>query len=394
MSLIFRDREKLTPRYIPQTLPHREGEVSFLSSFYRDVLEYPSRSHLRAVQIVGAVGSGKTAVARLFGERFEAEARKMKVDLKHVYVNMKLHGASKVILYRHLVRQAAPEAYSSSLSSEELLYTLIKYLKDGRKYLLLTLDEIDYYVKHTEDSSVLYEISRLEEFLEPGETTNVLGVTFIARGREFHKLLDEGILSSLGRIVLEFKPYSFSQLVDILESRVREAFNPNVVSQDLVEYVAEIVSKPPVNGDVRYALDILQYSGNLAEYEGYDRITPEHVRKVLNITYPTVTDEDIYYLPEKDKIVLLGLARVLKDSGKPYASLKDIRMSCGIVCEEFNFKPLSSEDVENCVDDLQDRGIVEIRSLKSIGLNGVPAESLEQFLENLMTRLGSGLSGA
>ena len=292
------------------------------------------------------------------------------------------------------VRQAAPEAYSSSLSSEELLYTLIKYLKDGRKYLLLTLDEIDYYVKHTEDSSVLYEISRLEEFLEPGETTNVLGVTFIARGREFHKLLDEGILSSLGRIVLEFKPYSFSQLVDILESRVREAFNPNVVSQDLVEYVAEIVSKPPVNGDVRYALDILQYSGNLAEYEGYDRITPEHVRKVLNITYPTVTDEDIYYLPEKDKIVLLGLARVLKGSGKPYASLKDIRMSCGIVCEEFNFKPLSSEDVENCVDDLQDRGIVEIRSLKSIGLNGVPAESLEQFLENLMTRLGSGLSGA
>jgi len=394
MSLIFRDREKLTPRYIPQTLPHREGEVSFLSSFYRDVLEYPSRSHLRAVQIVGAVGSGKTAVARLFGERFEAEARKMKVDLKHVYVNMKLHGVSKVILYRHLVRQAAPEVYSSSLSSEELLYTLIKYLKDGRKYLLLTLDEIDYYVKHTEDSSVLYEISRLEEFLEPGETTNVLGVTFIARGREFHKLLDEGILSSLGRIVLEFKPYSFSQLVDILESRVREAFNPNVVSQDLVEYVAEIVSKPPVNGDVRYALDILQYSGNLAEYEGYDRITPEHVRKVLNITYPTVTDEDIYYLPEKDKIVLLGLARVLKGSGKPYASLKDIRMSCGIVCEEFNFKPLSSEDVENCVDDLQDRGIVEIRSLKSIGLNGVPAESLEQFLENLMTRLGSGLSGA
>ena len=110
MSLIFRDREKLTPRYIPQTLPHREGEVSFLSSFYRDVLEYPSRSHLRAVQIVGAVGSGKTAVARLFGERFEAEARKMKVDLKHVYVNMKLHGVSKVILYRHLLTLSTAEA--------------------------------------------------------------------------------------------------------------------------------------------------------------------------------------------------------------------------------------------------------------------------------------------
>ena len=65
---------------------------------------------MRAVQIVGAVGSGKTAVTRLFGERFEAEARKMKVDLKHVYVNMKLHGASKVILYRHLLTLSTAEA--------------------------------------------------------------------------------------------------------------------------------------------------------------------------------------------------------------------------------------------------------------------------------------------
>jgi len=121
MGLIFKDREKLTPRYIPSYLPHREDQIGLLWGFFRD--------SLKTVQIIGGVGSGKTAVTRLFGDRFEAEAKKARVDLKHVYVNLKLHGRSRVILYRYLVQQAAPEAYSTSLSAEELLYELVRYLR-------------------------------------------------------------------------------------------------------------------------------------------------------------------------------------------------------------------------------------------------------------------------
>ncbi|MBC7091401.1 MAG: AAA family ATPase [Nitrososphaeria archaeon] len=391
MCALFKDREKLTPRYIPANLPHRNDEVNFLNSFFRESLTYPSKSHLKTVQIVGAVGSGKTAVARLFGDRFESEARRQNVNLKNIYINLKLHGDSKVILYRHLTRQVAPEIYSTSLSAEELLYNLIKFLKEYRRYLVLTLDEIDYFIKRTQDSDIFYDMSRLEEFIEPGETSNFLGIIFIARGREFQKLLDEAALSSLGNIVLEFKPYTYNQLIDILEERVKEAFNPGTVPLEIIEFVADITSKPPVKGDVRYALDILLYSGNLAEYEGYDRILPEHVRKVVNITYPTITEEDIYYLPEKDKIVLLSIAKLLKNDRKPYTSLKEIRQSCAILCEQLKLKQMSTEEIENSVDDLHDRNIIEIKSLSSIGITGIPVEALDQFLENLMKRLESGL---
>ena len=129
MGLIFKDREKLTPRYIPSHLPHREDQIGLLWGFFRDSLSAPAETHLKTVQIIGGVGSGKTAVTRLFGDRFEAEAKKARVDLKHVYVNLKLHGRSRVILYRYLVQQAAPEAYSTSLSAEELLYELVRYLR-------------------------------------------------------------------------------------------------------------------------------------------------------------------------------------------------------------------------------------------------------------------------
>ncbi|MEM2154451.1 MAG: AAA family ATPase [Nitrososphaeria archaeon] len=393
MCGLFRDKEKLTPRYIPTNLPHRDSEVSFLNTFFRESLSYPSRSHLKTVQIIGSVGSGKTAVARLFGDRFEGEARRQNVELKHVYINLKLHGDSKVILYRHLIRQVAPEVYSTSLAAEELLYHLIKFLKERRKYVILTFDEIDYYIKHTEDSEIFYDMSRLEEFFEPGETSNFLGIIFIARGRDFYKLLDEATLSSLGSIVLEFKPYTYNQLVDILESRVKEAFYPGAAPLEIIEFVADITSKPPVRGDVRYALDLLLYSGNLAEYEDYDRILPEHVRKVVGITYPTITEEDIFYLPEKDKIVLLSIAKLLKNVRKPYATLKEIRQYCAMLCEQLKLKQMNIDEIEHCIEDLHDRNIVEIKSLSAIGISGIPVEALDQFLENLMKRLESGLVG-
>jgi cell division control protein 6 len=395
-GLIFKDREKLTPRYIPPTLPHREEYIGRLHSFFRDALASPSQVHLRSIQIIGSVGCGKTAVTRLFGDRLQAEARRLRIDLNHIYINLMLHGHSRVVLYRYLVQQAAPEAYSASLSAEELLYQLVKYLRERGRYLLITLDEIDYFIKHTREPDVIYDITRLEEISEPGVPSNVIGVVFTARSREFYKVLDEAALSTLGRIPLEFQPYTWEQIVDILDHRVKEAFQPRVVSSDVLEYVADITAKPPVNGDMRYALDLLLYSGNLAEYEGAAAVTPEHIRRVVSATNPSITEEDIANLPEREKLVLLGVVRALKTSGRrgrPYTSLKEIRLSTGVVWEEYRLKPLGVDEIEECVQDLHDRGIVEIKSLTSIGISGVPTEALDRFLDTLIERLKSGING-
>jgi len=391
MGLIFKDREKLTPRYIPPTLPHREGEIRLLRGFFKDSLSAPSETHLKTVQIIGEVGSGKTAVTRLFGDRFEEEASKARIDLRHVYVNLKLHGRSRVILYRYLVQQAAPEVYSTSLSAEELLYELVRYLMSKRRFILLTMDEIDYFIKHAREPDVIYDLTRLEEVAEPGTPCNVFGVIFTARSKDFHRDLDQAALSTLGRLPIEFKPYTASQILDILEMRVEEAFKPGAVSSEVIEYVADLTASKPINGDLRYALDLLLYSGNLAENEGCERVTAEHIRRVLNITHPSVTDEDVVSLPEQEKIVLLGVARALKLSGGPYTSLKDVRAATAMVCEEHKLKPLSADDVDDAVEDLYIRGIVDIKSLGAIGLSGVPAEALSRFLDALVQRLESGL---
>lgn len=391
--MIFKDRETLTPRYIPASLPHREEEIDMLRGLFTGVLTHPSQVHMRIAQIVGGVGSGKTAVARLFGDQLEEEAKRLKINLKHIYANLKLHGSSRVILYRYLVQQAAPEAYSASLSAEELLYQLTKSLKEKNRFLIMTLDEIDYFIKHTGEPDVVYDITRLEEIFEPGRPCNVLGVIFTARSREFHKRLDAAALSTLGRIPIEFRPYTLQEIIDILEARVGEAFEQGVISDEVLDYVADITASSPANGDIRYALDLLLYSGNLAEHGGAERITPEHIRSVVNVTHPSITEEDITYLPDREKIVLLGVVKALKGSKKPYISLKDVRQSCGIVCEERGLKPLGVDEIEDHVEDLYDRSIVDIKSLSSIGISGVPTETLGRFVEGLIERLGSDIGG-
>lgn len=390
-SRIFRDREKLSPRYVPPILPHREKQLEELHSAFREALTAPSGTPLKTIQIIGPAGTGKTSCVLRFGERFEQQAARMKREVQHVYVNLKLQGGSRVVLYRYLLESAAPEVYSPGLSAEEMLRIMLRQLRENRKYLLISLDEIDYFIRSTKDTSVVYDLTRLNE-IEPGKPCNVLGVIFTARSREFHEKLDPAELSSLGRIPMEFPTYTSAQIVDILAERVKEAFQPGVVSDDVLEYIADVTVRPPVNGDVRYALDLLLYSGNLAENQSSERVLPDHVRRVHGEIHPSITEEDILNLPKKEHLIaLLAVVRALKGKKKTYATMRDIRLSCGMLCEEMKIKPL--DDLDDYLQDLHDRRIIEIQSLKEIGISGVPTEKLEHFLDTLLKRLELGLHG-
>ncbi|MEM2921093.1 MAG: AAA family ATPase [Candidatus Bathyarchaeia archaeon] len=388
-SQIFKDREKLSPRYIPQTLPHREEHIDSLYDTFRDALLSPSKAFLKTIQIVGPAGSGKTCTVLRFGQKFESDAERLKRDIRHVYINLKLQGGSRVVLYRYLLEAGAPEVYSSSLSAEEMLRVMLRQLRESKRYLLISLDEIDYLVRSTKDAGVVYDLTRLNE-IEPSKACNVLGVIFTARSRDFQERLDRAELSTLGRIPMEFSPYTSTEVFDILAERVKEAFQPGAISDEVLEYIADLTANTPANGDLRYALDLLLYSGNLAESQGAERVIPDHVRKVHGEINPSVTEEDILNLPKKEHLIaLLAVVKSLKSMRKTYTSMRDIRLNAGMVCEDLRFKPI--EDLDEYLQDLHDRRIIEIRSLREIGISSVPAENLERFLDKLLNRLEAEL---
>jgi len=387
-SLIFVERGKLMPGYVPSVLPHRENELELLSSFYLDALNNIREAYLRPVQIIGGTGSGKTCSVRRFGERLEKEASERKVNLKHVYMNCELGASTRFVFFVNLLEKVSMDIATRSMSPEEMIHRLIDHLRSEGKYLLISVDDIDYFCKRSKEHLV-YDLTRLNE-LYPGEPCPVIGVVFTAKDTSFHERLEPSELSTLGRCIIRFQPYTSEQVRDILEQRVEEAFQRGAVSDDVLDFVSDITAED-FKGDVRVALDFLLYAGNLAENQGCEWVRPEHIRQVYAKTYPWITTAEVASLNQTCKLILLAMAGTLSQSGRAYMPLSEIREAYQFTCEEYGFKPAEEDEFEECLQDLCNRGFIRMRSLLKFGMSDVPAEELTRFLDSLIKRLKSEL---
>ncbi|MDW0119247.1 MAG: AAA family ATPase [Nitrososphaeraceae archaeon] len=381
-SNIFLDRSKLSARYIPNELHHREKEMSLLLTMFKDSYIKPGAFLFSTPQIIGRSGIGKTSTIIKFSNMLESEFTKAGLTLKVAYINLKLQGGNKYAVYRFLLEKIAPELPSQGLSAEEMLRYLLSYLYENKLYTLIILDEIEFLLRSNKDSGIIYDFTRLNEF-DLSKHCNVIGVIFIARSTDFHDKIDSSELSTLGRIPIEFLPYSVEQISDILVTRTSESFNTKVVGTDIIDEVSLITTSSQVGGDVRYALDLLLYAGNLAETNGSDRITLEQIRKVHGYNRPSITIEDLKELPKSYLLTLMAILKVQSKRKKQYIELKEIRTFALELAEEYKVKKFEFED---CMNDLLDRKIIEMKSLKEIGMNITSLVELEPLLEQQINK--------
>ena len=377
-SFIFKDRKKLSPRYLPKEISHREKQIDLLVRTFLDIKDDPDKFPLTVIQIIGPAGIGKTSTVIKFSDILENELRKSKINIKIVYINLKLQGGNKYAIYKYLLSCIAPELPAQGLSAEEMLRQMLDYLITNSVYSIIILDEIDYLIKISKEIGIIYDLTRLNEF-DLSKKCNVKGVIFIARSTEFYEKLDEAELSSMGRAYIEFPNYTIDQVSDILMKRSKDTFQDNVVGTDIIDWIAKIVVSPIVNGDIRYALDLLSYAGNLAESEGTEKVLLEHVKKINKQIYNGISDDDIKELSKLQIIVLLGIIKGLKIKNKDYVELKEVRMQSLEIAEKYKSKKL---DVEDILDDLATRKIIKIISLKKISLISSSIENLEKTLMN------------
>lgn len=383
-SIIFKDRKKLSPRYLPKEISHREKQIDLLVRTFLDIKDDPDKFPLTVIQIIGPAGIGKTSTVIKFSDILENELGKSKINIKIVYINLKLQGGNKYAIYKYLLSSIAPELPAQGLSAEEMLRQMLDYLILNNVYSIIILDEIDYLIKISKEIGIIYDLTRLNEF-DPSKKCNVKGVIFIARSTEFYEKLDEAELSSMGRAYIEFPNYTIGQVSDIIIRRSKDAFQDNVIGTDIIDWIAKIVVSPIVNGDIRYALDLLSYAGNLAESEGTEKVLLDHVKIINKQIYNGITDDDIKELSNLQIIILLGIIKGLKIKNRDYVDLKEVRMQSLEIAEKYKLRKL---DVEDILDDLATRKIIKIISLKKISLISSSIENLEK---SLMSKIDSTL---
>jgi hypothetical protein len=88
-------------------------------------------------------------------------------------------------------------------------------------------------------------------------------------------------------------------------------------------------------------------------------------------------------LPPSQVYTLMAVIRTIRARRKPYVELKEIRSSASDIAEEFKLKKL---DIEDHLQELSSKRIIDIRSLKEIGIMGTSFKDLEPLILHKIKR--------
>ncbi|MEM0384376.1 MAG: AAA family ATPase [Candidatus Caldarchaeum sp.] len=375
---VFKHEEKLSPEYVPEKLLYREEEMKLLRSFFSSVLNDDKAFQVR-VFIWGAVGTGKTSLAKLFGLNLEREARELGRKVRFTYVNSRINKSLYTVL-RKTVEQLGLDLPRRGYSDEEVFDVLVKFLRTTGLRLVLCLDEVEALISE-EGSEAVYFLTRLGEGAVDG---GLISLVLIFREPEILDRLDSQTISGMGGNSIHLQEYDYNQLLEILRYRAGEAFQRNALSDEVLEFIAQAAAE---RKDARYAIDLLWRSGKYAEAEGCSTVEAEHVRKALASVYPTIRRENLSYLSKDERLVLLASARGLSGT-RTAITAADLFQYYRLVCEELKTEAKGYTTFWETLQQLQDLGFLRL-SIKSEGakgrktyiyLPGIPVQLLEREL--------------
>jgi cell division control protein 6 len=236
----------------------------------------------------------------------------------------------------------------------ELLNRLKEALQTQNAPFLVVLDEIDALVKRSEDDSVLYELTRINDTLTDGW----IGVIGISNDLRFKEFLDPRVLSSLGEEEIVFKPYSSVELYDILRQRSIAAFQDGVLDEAALKLCAALAAGE--HGDARRALDLLRVAGELAERNRESRISESHVKLAQQKVEHDRVKEVLSSLPLHSRILLIAVFH-LENNRKEASVTGDVYEVYRELCQLASVEPLTQRRVSGLLNELDVMGILNAR---------------------------------
>ncbi|MBD3192064.1 MAG: ORC1-type DNA replication protein [Candidatus Heimdallarchaeota archaeon] len=383
---LIKNPRVLDLKYIPKKLLHREEEQKMLIQYFKPVIEHPG-TYSQRVSIVGAIGTGKTAIALKFGEMIKVYSTQKNLNLKYVHINCR-RARSSFLTLLEIVRKFNPHIPVRGFSPEEILKMLTEILNRKNLFLVVTLDEIDFVIRR-DGPNILYDLTRLtDEEIDKKERVSIIT---IVRDIAFRTMLDESTLSTLRQNIISLDPYTEDQLLDIITDRTEQAFFEDTVSKEALALIADIASQ---NGDARYAIELLERAGMYADHKQSLRVLPEHVRYANASIHPVIRQEIIKDINSQQKITLLAIARKLKTTQKAYATMGEVEEIYQTLCEEFQLPTRSHTQLWEYIQYLQNCDVITTR-LSSKGQRGqttlislpdVSAEIIEKTIKEQLKK--------
>jgi cell division control protein 6 len=298
---IFKNRDALTDSYIPKKIFHRDYEVKKIASVLAPALKSEKPSNLF---IYGKTGTGKTLTVTYVLKHFVNKVKQLNLPIKVININARLRNLAdtEYKLLGFIVKELNKSTAITGISIEELYEKFFELIKPY-SLVILVIDEIDAVVKKSGDS-FLYNLLRSHY-----QTKTKISLIGISNDIFMMEKLDPRVKSSLFHEEMVFEPYNALQLIDILRERAQVAFKEGVIGEGVIEKIAAISAQE--HGDARRAINLLRLSGEVAEREGSDIITIEHVDKAVEELEKNEVIQTIKSLPKQHQIVLYSLINFL-----------------------------------------------------------------------------------
>ena len=381
---LFIDKDVLSLRYVPETIPHRRDQIKKLGMILAPALRNDRPSN---VFIYGKTGTGKTLCALHTLKRLVDRVEDTDTKLKFAYLNCKLKKVAdtEYRIIASLAKKLGEKVPVTGLPTDEVYNIFLRKLDESDQVVILVLDEIDRLVQKSGDE-ILYTLTRINSELKRAKLC-LIGISNDVR---FIENVDPRVKSSLGEEELIFPPYNALELKDILSERAQQAFVADVINEGVLAKCAAYAAKE--HGDARRALDLMRVAGEVAERAASDVVKMAHIREAEDKIEKNRILELVKTLPNQSKLLiyaifLLNKQKVKLETGEIYEAYSEL-------CKINDTSILTQRRISDLISELDMLGLINAR-LISKGRHGrtreiystIPSDLTEIMSEELKSEL-------
>ncbi|HDR74101.1 MAG TPA: ORC1-type DNA replication protein [Methanoculleus sp.] len=313
---LFRDPEVFEIDYVPEQFNYRESQTKELAFQIRPGLRggRPLNTICR-----GLPGTGKTTCIRKIFSEIEDATKK----LVPVYINCQIDNTKFAIfsqIYRKLSGHLPP---ASGTSFKQVFDAVGRLLAKENTVLVVCLDDANYLLYENEINRVLYTLLRAHESY-PGTRIGVITV-ISDMNVDLLREVDVRVASVFRPTEIYFPPYSEDEVRHILAERVLQGLYPGVLSDGMLDLVAEQTMK---SGDLRVGIDLIKRAALNAEHDARRCIEEEDICRAYEISKYLHLTFTIRTLKQEERGVLGRIAEMSRSeqemaSGKVFSAVKE-----------------------------------------------------------------------
>ena len=265
---LFQNINAFNPDYMPENFNFRDSQMEGMAMCIRPAIQggRPTNS-----VIMGSCATGKTTALKKVFELVEHTTDKVVC----CYINCQLHTTRFGIfsqIHKKLFGHQPPE---TGVPFSRVYEKVMNKLSADNKALVVAFDDVNYLFQTQHANKIFYDILRAYEEFEGVRT----GIFAILSDLEFRYALDKNVNTVFIPQDITFQPYTYSEIFSILQDRARVGFYPGVISDEIIE---EIANHTIEVGDLRVGIDLLRVCGNIAEANASRSITLEHVEEAVS----------------------------------------------------------------------------------------------------------------